>query len=130
MENIDKILGCDKLIAKGGIRMLKIEYRINTQKMKEEGLYEPQAILARLDRAFLQFGFRKEILEDGTVCFWGSKKRDDYAHFGALINALKKKSWFTKYADKWLWYNSDGQRDETCYSVEDILYYVTQRRSA
>ncbi len=110
--------------------MLKIEYRINTQQMIKDGEYEPQAILMRLDKAFLQFGFRKEILEDGTICFWGNKKRDDYAHFGALINALKKKSWFIKYADKWLWYNSDGQYDESCYSVEDILYFCTKRRSA
>ena len=110
--------------------MLKIEYRINTKQMIKDGEYEPQVILERLDKAFLQFGFRKEILEDGTVCFWGNKKHDDYAQCGALINALKKKSWFTTYADKWLWYNSDGQLDETCYSIEDILYYVTQRRSA
>jgi len=109
--------------------MLKLEYRLNEKQMIEDGDYEPNAITARLDKAFFQFGFRKEVLEDGTICFWGNKHRDDYAHFGALINALKKKSWFIKYADKWLWYNSDGQRDESYYSVEDILYFVTQRRS-
>ena len=110
--------------------MIKVELKMNTDLIVDRGVYVPEAILGGIDDAFQQFGFRKEVYDDGTICFWGNRKRDDFANFGALILALKKESWFMDYVEKWLWYNSDGQYDESSYRIEDILYHYTKRRSA
>ena len=110
--------------------MLKLELRMNKEQIIEKGEYDPAALEERLDKGFLQFGFRKEKLTDGTICYWGNNQRHDYAHFGALINSLQDTPWFMEYADKWLWYNSNGQYDENSYRVEDMLFFSTQRRSA
>ena len=109
--------------------MLKLELRMDKERIVEVGEYDPDKIMERIDNAFLRFGFRKEIFEDGTICFLGNRQRDDFAHFASLILALKKTAWFMDYVDKWLWYNSDGQYDEECYNIEDVLYHYTKKRS-
>ena len=110
--------------------MLKVEIRLDRDKIIETGEYEPERIRRGVENAFLQYGFREEVLEDGTICFWGNRHPDDYAHFGGLITALKRESWFLPYVDRWLWYNSDGQYNEDSYRIEDILYHYTKQRSA
>lgn len=110
--------------------MLKLELRMDRDRIEEKGEYDPEKLQERLDKGFFRFGFRKEILADGTICYWGNNQRHDYAHFGALINSLEDTPWFMEYVDKWLWYNSDGQPDENCYNIEDILFLSAHRRSA
>lgn len=110
--------------------MLKLEIRLDYDRIIRDGKYEPDRIQSALDNSFMDCGFRKQILEDNTVCYWGNKQPEDYANFGGLITSLKTKPWFMKYVDKWLWYNSDGQIDENCYRIEDVLYHYTKQRSA
>lgn len=110
--------------------MLKLEMRLDEKKIISVGQYKPERILKGLDNAFLKYGFKKAVLTDGTICYAGNNHPDDYAHFGGLITALKHKEWFLPYVDKWLWYNSDGQLDDRCYRVEDLLYHYTKQRSA
>lgn len=110
--------------------MLKQEIRFDEEKIKEKGLHKLDRIMEILDKAFLQYGFRKEVYDDGTICYLGNNHKDDFAHFGGLIMTLEEKEWFMPYLDKWLWYNSNGQLDENCYRVEDILYFYTKHRSA
>lgn len=85
--------------------------------------------MSALDKAFNKHQFRKEVLPDGTICYYGNDRPQDYGAFGCLITALKDKKWFMPYLDKWLWYNSDDSNDESDYAVEDVLYHYTNRES-
>ena len=78
---------------------------------------------------FSKYNFRKEILEDGTICYYGNGNTKDYGTFGKLITRLKEKYWFFPYLDKWLWYNSDDGDNEDDYAIEHILYHYTKRES-
>lgn len=109
--------------------MIKVEMKLNVDRIIEMAKYRPERITGVIDEAFTKYGFRKEILKDGTICFWGNKNPNDFANFGKLVFALKEKDWFMPYVDKWLWYNSDGQYDENSYSTEDILNFFTGRKS-
>lgn len=111
------------------MNLIKVEMKLNKERILDDGEYTPERIMKGVDNAFAKHGFRKEILEDGTICFWGNRQSDDFAKFGGLVVALHKTEWFMPYVDKWLWYNSDGQLDEKCYRIEDILFFFTKKRS-
>ena len=109
--------------------MLKLEIKlvsINTDKERE---IKVDDIYINLDSIFEKYGFRKIIANDGTHCYYGNGNPGDYGTFGRLITILKSKDWFINHASKWLWYNSDDSDDEDDYSVEDILYHYTKRKS-
>ena len=109
--------------------MLKMEFKLDEQKIVAKQKYSPESIYAAADGAFGKYGFRKEILEDRSVCYWGNGQPGDYGAFGRLITTLKDKPWFLDNLSKWLWYNSDDGADEDDYAVEDILYHYTRRKS-
>ena len=93
--------------------MLKLEIKLDEQKVRAEGKYSPAAIYDALDRAFSKYRFRREVLADGTLCYYGNGLARDYGTFGRLITSLKDKDWFVPYLVKWLWYNSDGKTKRT-----------------
>ena len=98
--------------------MLKLEIKLDEQKVQAEGKYSPAAIYDALDRTFSKYRFRREVLAR------------DYGTFGRLITSLKDKDWFVPYLVKWLWYNSDDGENEEDFTVEDVLYHYTHRESA
>ena len=85
--------------------MIKVEVRMNVNLIKEAGEYDPDRILRSVDAAYMQYAARKEVYEDGTVCYWGHGNKSDFGRFGSLMRALKQEEWFMKYVDKWYWYN-------------------------
>lgn len=110
--------------------MLKLEIKFNNALIHQDGKYSLNSIQAALDKAFDKYRFRKEIMPDDTICYYGNGNAQDYGTFGRLITTLKDKAWFVPYLDKWLWYNSDDGTNENDYTVEDILYHYTKRESA
>lgn len=110
--------------------MLKLEIKLDDEKVRAEQKYSPAAIYSVLDKAFLKHHFRKEELADGTLCYYGNGLARDYGTFGRLITSLKDKNWFVPYLVKWLWYNSDDGENEENFAVEDVLYHYTHRESA
>ncbi len=110
--------------------MLKMEIRFNDSQITADSRYTPAAICDAVDRAFSKYHFRKEILSDGTICYYGNGQSRDYGIFGRLITTLKDKDWFVPYLVKWLWYNSDDGDDEMDFTVEDVLYHYARRESA
>ena len=98
--------------------------------MGAEHKYAPESIYAALDKSFTKYGFRRETLSDGTICYYGNGMPRDYGTFGRLITTLKDKEWFMAYLVKWLWYNSDDGENETDFIVEDVLYHYAHRESA
>ena len=89
--------------------MLKLEIKFNDAQMRAEHKYAPESIYAALDKSFTKYGFRRETLSDGTICYYGNGMPRDYGTFGRLISTLKDKEWFMAYLVKWLWYNSGSK---------------------
>lgn len=110
--------------------MLKLEIRLDIERINQVQKYTPQAIQSSIDGAFGKYGFRKEVQPDGTVCYYGTGAAKDYGIFGRLITTLKDKEWFMPYVVKWLWYNSDDGEDENDFAVEDVLLHYAGRESA
>ena len=109
--------------------MLKLEIKIDDDKVEQEGKYPISSIYNAVDKVFMKYDFRKEILEDGTYCYYGNGMPKDYGIFGRIITTLKEKEWFMDYLSKWLWYNSDDGENEEDFSVEDVLYHYTKKES-
>ncbi len=109
--------------------MLKLEIKLNEQKIQSEGKYKLASIYDTLDTLFARYEIRKEVLPDGTISYYGSGKPKDFGSFGANILRLKKQSWFMDYVEKWLWFNSDNGRSEDDFSMEDVLYHYTKKAS-
>lgn len=101
--------------------MIKVEVKMNIDLIKDVGEYKPESILDAIDKNYMEVAARKEVYEDGTVCYWGNGDRNDFGRFGAIIMAMKTADWFTKYVDKWYWYNNSCMPYEDWFRQEDIL---------
>ena len=100
--------------------MLKLEIKMDENKICTEGKYTPESI----------YQLEKEEGTDGSVFFCGTGQAGDYGAFGSIITTLKEKPWFMDYVTRWIWYNSDDRENEEDYAVEDVLYHYTRRASA
>ena len=109
--------------------MLKLEIKIDDNKVEQEGKYSASNIYSAVDKVFMKYDFRKEILKDGTYCYYGNGRPKDYGIFGRIITTLKEKEWFMDYLLKWLWYNSDDGENEEDFAIEDVLYHYTKKES-
>ena len=109
--------------------MLKLEMKLNDNRILQAAKYQPDSIHNAVDKAFSKYQFKREVLSDGTICYYSNGRSKDYGAFGRLITTLKDKEWFLPYLDKWLWYNSDDSDNENDYVVEDILYHYTKKES-
>ena len=99
--------------------MFKMEIALDTQKIENEGVYEPSEITRQLDKLFAKMNIQKL----GEGLYTGG----DFAGYGSAILFLKKQPWFMSYVDKWLWYNSDGSDREEDFTVEDVAaHYKNQ----
>ena len=109
--------------------MLKLEIRLNRDKIRGEGKYAPDSLAQTLIRAFGKEQLDCTAEQDGTLVFTGRGRKKDYGCFGKLITALKKQAWFMEYVERWVWYNSDDGADENDFAVEDVLLHYTNRAS-
>lgn len=109
--------------------MLKLEIKMNEDKIQKEQKYTVESIYQALEKTFEKQHLQKRIGEDGVLWFFGTGDPRDYGAFGAIITALKEKAWFMDYVTRWIWYNSDDGENEEDYAVEDILYHYTRRLS-
>lgn len=109
--------------------MLKLEIKLDEEKISADHRYRPESIYQALEMAFLKYNLRKTQEPDGTICFMGNGNPKDYGAFGCIITSLKEKAWFMDYVTKWVWYNSDDGESEDDFVVEDVLYHYTKRLS-
>lgn len=109
--------------------MLKLEIKLDENKISKEQKYSASSIYQILGQAFDSYQLRKEYEPDGTIVFYGSGNSRDYGAFGCIITSLKEKSWFMDYVIKWIWYNSDDGENEKDFAIEDVLYHYTKRVS-
>ena len=106
--------------------MLKTEFKLNEERIIANGKYSPEQIYRSVDKAFANYNLPKTVLEDGTWRYSGTGNRNDYAHFGLLITSLAENDWFAPYVDTWLWFNSDSGRDESDFSIEDVIAFYRE----
>lgn len=114
---------------KGETGMLKLEIKLDEEKIRREGKYTVESIYRAVDKPFQDFHLLKVVETDGIRIYHGTGSREDYGAFGAIITTYCEKSWFMDYVTKWIWYNSDRGRDEEDFSVEDVLYFYTKKES-
>ena len=109
--------------------MLKLEIKLNKQKIETVQEVTLGELQRKLDWMFAEWDLPKEELADGTMFYVGKGRPRDYGAFGLLIMTLHEKEWFMNYVERWVWYNSDDGRTEEDYSIEDVLYFFTKKRS-
>ena len=109
--------------------MLKLEIKMDEEKIREEKKYRVESIYQALEQAFSRYKFNQTQDADGTRRFTGNGNPKDYGAFGSIITSLKEKAWFMDYVTKWVWYNSDDGESEEDFAVEDVLYHYTKRLS-
>ena len=110
--------------------MIKLEMKLNDNRIKSDAKHTPQEIYSAIDKVFSKYSFKKAQLADGTLSYSGTGVPTDFGAFANLVIFLKKKDWFMPYLDKWLWFNSDDGVSEDDFVVEDILYHYANRKSA
>lgn len=110
--------------------MLKLEIRLNENKIRKEGKYAPDHLNQTLIQAFGREHLDHRLEPDGTLVFAGRGRAGDYGCFGKLITALRRQIWFMEYVERWVWYNSDDGEDENDFAVEDVLMHYTNHVSA
>jgi hypothetical protein len=100
---------------------------MDNAKIELEGRYNQEKLNAALEEFLVsKLGLRKG--EDGF--YYGRGTRSDYAHFGAAMTTLGKKSWFMDNVDTWLYFNSDDRDDPEDFEVEDFKEFCQQRYQA
>lgn len=109
--------------------MLKLEIRMDEEKILAEKRYRLESIYEALEQAFSKYGLNKTQDTDGTMWFTGNGNPKDYGAFGSIITSLREKTWFMDYVTRWVWYNSDDGENEEDYTVEDVLYHYTKKLS-
>ena len=109
--------------------MLKLEIKMDEEKIIADQKYRVESIYQVLKSVFSRYGLKRTEKPDGTMSFVGSGNPKDYGAFGAIITSLKEKDWFIDYVEKWIWYNSDDGENENDFSVEDVLYHYTKKPS-
>ncbi|WP_321010026.1 hypothetical protein [Hungatella effluvii] len=109
--------------------MLKLEIRLDEEKIRETGKYAPESLRQTLIQSFAKQQLDSVVEPDGTLFFVGRGRARDYGCFGKMITALRNQQWFMEYVDRWIWYNSDDGEDENDFSIEDVLAHYTSRVS-
>lgn len=109
--------------------MLKLEIKMDREKILADRKYRVESIYQALEKAFERYSLDKIQESDGTLFFVGSGNPKDYGAFGSIITSLKEKAWFMDYVTKWIWYNSDDGENEDDFVVEDVLYHYTKKLS-
>lgn len=70
--------------------MLKLEIKMDDNKINQEHRYSTDSIYRALTQTFDRYHLRKEEQPDGTVVFYGSGHPKDYGSFGYIITSLKE----------------------------------------
>ena len=74
--------------------MIKMEIRMDDEKILRERKYRLEAVYEAVDKAFRQWDFKGEETDSGSVMYKDNGNERDFGRFGSIVNALKKKEWF------------------------------------
>lgn len=99
--------------------MMKMEIRLDEERIKRDGEYDLAELWARIDKEF-ENGCRKDVQADGSVMYVGIPDKDYYTDFSAGYMILSELQPFAKYCVKWIWYDNDDDESQP-FSDEDVL---------
>ena len=94
---------------------------MNADLIKTVGEYKLENILDAVDRNYMQYAAKKEVYDDGTICYWGHGNKHDFGNMGSICRSLKTADWFIKYVERWYWYNNSSMPYKDWFRQEDIL---------
>ena len=90
------------IIRKGTNAMIKMEIRMNDEKILKERKYRLEAVYEAVDKAFGYWDFKGEKTSSGSVIYKDNGSDRDFGRFGSIVNALKKKEWFMGNVATWI----------------------------
>lgn len=107
--------------------MMKMEIKMNEEKINREKKYRLQGMYKRLDDGFADLGMLK--VEDGsdTLMYYGINEAKDFANFGRMVLALKREEWFMDNVVVWRLYESDDTVDPDDFAVNDLVEYYRKK---
>ena len=79
--------------------MLKLEIKMDEEKIRAEKKYSVESIYQALQQAFSKYKFNQMQDADGTMSFTGNGNPKDYGAFGNIITSLREKTWMNSIQD-------------------------------
>lgn len=108
--------------------MLKMEIRMNDEKIKAENRYNLEKVYAIINQAFNQMGYFKKKSGENTLVYYDNGEKRDYACFGKLVIALKKQEWFMNNVAVWKLYENVDESNPLNISEEDLLKHYLEKK--
>jgi hypothetical protein len=107
--------------------MIKMQIKIDDDKIRREKKYSPEKIQDAIDRFMLG---KLNLVKDEDGFYVGGGTGKDFSYFGLAFNTLRKKQWFVDNVKTWLYYNSDASDDPEDFVVEDFRAFCLEQARA
>lgn len=107
--------------------MMKMEIKMNEEKVNAEKKYKLDKIYLALDKHFERVGLPKVEDDSDILTYRGNDDKDDFANFGIMVIGLKKQAWFTENVAIWRLYESDDTVDPDDFAVSDLVEYYREK---
>ncbi len=114
---------------KGTGIMIKMEIRMDDEKILKEGKYRLEAIYEAIDKVFGYWDFEGEKTSSGSVMYKDNGNDRDLGRFFSIVNALKKKEWFMRNVSVWILYDSDDSDFPDDFSTEDLVAHYARKKA-
>lgn len=115
-------------IRKGIDIMIKMEIRMDDEKILKERKYRLEAVYEAVDKAFGHWDFKGEKTSSGSVIYKDNGSDRDFGRFGSIVNALKKKEWFMGNVATWILYDSDDSDSPDDFATEDLIAHYAGKK--
>lgn len=109
--------------------MIKMEIRMDDEKILREKKYALKAVYEAIDRFFGHWHFEGEKASSGSVFFMDNGEERDLGRFLSIVNALKKQDWFMGNVVTWILYDSDDSDFSDDFVTEDLLAHYSGRQA-
>lgn len=109
--------------------MIKMEIRMDDEKILKERKYRLEAVHEAVDNAFKQWNFKGEKTAAGSVIYKDNGDDRDLGRFFSIVNALKKKDWFMGNVVTWILYDSDDSDSPDDFATEDLIAHYARKRA-
>ncbi len=114
---------------KGTGIMIKMEIRMDDEKILEERKYRLEAVYEAIDKVFEYWDFKGEKTSSGSVMYKDNGSDRDLGRFFSIVNALKKKEWFLGNVSVWILYDSDDSDSPEDFAMEDLAAHYARKKA-
>lgn len=110
--------------------MVKMEIRMDDEKILKERKYRLEAVHEAVDKAFGQWNFKGEKTCSGSIIYKDNGNERDFGRFGSIVNALKKQEWFMGNVATWILYDSYDSDSPDDFAEEDLIAHYARKKAA